>query len=126
MQHFWYGPSGVPTLKNDPLHGAGFVLLAVVILLSPLLAPIGAHSSTTPTGIAASLFSTNVYLYRDVGTYFAPATTLNPLLHTWWLSVEEQFYFVMPLLVRSKGGRFTFADCGYCRAGCPRWRRRAR
>ncbi|HLK68470.1 MAG TPA: hypothetical protein VKU19_33790 [Bryobacteraceae bacterium] len=32
MQHYWYGPSGVPTLKNDVLHGVGFVLLALVIL----------------------------------------------------------------------------------------------
>lgn len=32
MQHFWYGPSGVPTLKNDALHGVGFVLMTVVVL----------------------------------------------------------------------------------------------
>jgi hypothetical protein len=32
MQHYWYGPSGVPTLKNDVLHGVGFVLMTLVIL----------------------------------------------------------------------------------------------
>ncbi len=32
MQHYWYGPSGVPTLKNDVLHGVGFVLMALVVL----------------------------------------------------------------------------------------------
>ncbi|MEZ5270558.1 MAG: hypothetical protein R2789_19120 [Microthrixaceae bacterium] len=31
--------------------------------------------------------------------YFAVATELNPLLHTWSLSVEEQFYFVIPMLL---------------------------
>ena len=32
MRHFWFEYSGVPTLKNDALHGAGFVLLALVVL----------------------------------------------------------------------------------------------
>jgi hypothetical protein len=32
MRHFWYLHSGIPTLKNDALHGVGFVLLALVVL----------------------------------------------------------------------------------------------
>jgi len=32
MRHYWFGPSGVPTLKNDVLHGAGFLLLALVMM----------------------------------------------------------------------------------------------
>jgi hypothetical protein len=32
MRHLWDQFSGVPTLKNDALHGAGFVLLALVVL----------------------------------------------------------------------------------------------
>ncbi len=32
MRHFWYLHSGVPTLKNDALHGVGFALLALVVL----------------------------------------------------------------------------------------------
>jgi len=32
MRHYWYAYSGVPTLKNDALHGAGFVLLALVVM----------------------------------------------------------------------------------------------
>jgi hypothetical protein len=30
LLHLWAGPAGVPTLKNDTLHGAGFLLLALV------------------------------------------------------------------------------------------------
>jgi hypothetical protein len=30
--------------------------------------------------------------------YFAPAAELTPLLHTWSLGVEEQFYIVLPIL----------------------------
>jgi hypothetical protein len=29
LLHLWSGPSGVPTLKNDTLHGVGFLLLTV-------------------------------------------------------------------------------------------------
>lgn len=76
------------------------VTLAIVILVSPLLAPLGGVSETSPTGVAAALFSANFYLYQTSGVgYFAPTASSNPLLHTWSLSVEEQFYFVIPLLL---------------------------
>ena len=79
------------------------VLLASVLLLAPLVAPIGVgatSSITRRTGVAASLFSANVYLYKatQLGYFGAPAR-LNPLVHTWSLSVEEQFYLVVPALV---------------------------
>jgi hypothetical protein len=32
LRHLWWESSGVPTLKNDVLHGAGFVLLTLVVL----------------------------------------------------------------------------------------------
>ncbi|HXS98062.1 MAG TPA: hypothetical protein VN736_25865 [Candidatus Limnocylindrales bacterium] len=32
LPHIWLEPSGVPTLKNDVLHGAGFVLLTIAVL----------------------------------------------------------------------------------------------
>lgn len=48
--------------------------------------------------IAVSLFSSNVLFWRKED-YFAPAAEENPLLHTWSLAVEEQFYIVFPLLL---------------------------
>ncbi len=76
------------------------LMLAAVILLAPLLAPLGGVQSTSPTGIAAALFSANAYLFWGTGVgYFDPVAELNPLLHTWSLSVEEQFYLLLPVVL---------------------------
>ncbi len=40
----------------------------------------------------------NIYFAQTAGYFDAPAET-KPLLHTWSLGVEEQFYFVAPLLM---------------------------
>lgn len=48
--------------------------------------------------IAATVYLANVQFFRDSG-YFDTAAELKPLLHTWSLAVEEQFYVVMPLLM---------------------------
>jgi peptidoglycan/LPS O-acetylase OafA/YrhL len=47
--------------------------------------------------ISATLWLSNVYFWRGAG-YFDGASEDKPLLHTWSLSVEEQFYIVLPLL----------------------------
>lgn len=48
--------------------------------------------------IATSLFGSNVLFWRESG-YFSAAAELKPLLHTWSLGVEEQFYLLFPLLL---------------------------
>ena len=40
----------------------------------------------------------NFFFYANTD-YFDPAAETMPLLHTWSLGVEEQFYFVFPLLL---------------------------
>ena len=68
------------------------VMLTVVLIASMALGAIGALGITARTGAAASLINANNYLaVFDVGGYFDAASALNPLLHTWSLSVEEQF-----------------------------------
>lgn len=48
--------------------------------------------------IAVVFFVSNVLFWQQSG-YFAAATEENPLLHTWSLAVEEQFYIGFPLLM---------------------------
>lgn len=45
------------------------------------------------------VFSSNVFTWRIPGGYFAPAAEEFPLLHTWSLAVEEQFYFIIPIIL---------------------------
>jgi peptidoglycan/LPS O-acetylase OafA/YrhL len=48
--------------------------------------------------VAVSLFASNILFWRNTD-YFAPSAEENPLLHTWSLAVEEQFYIFFPLLL---------------------------
>lgn len=77
-----------------------FPALFVVFLISTIAAYIlmmpqelsGFGRSLT----AATFFGSNILFWRESG-YFDVASTLKPLLHTWSLSLEEQFYIFFPL-----------------------------
>lgn len=47
---------------------------------------------------SALMFDSNRY-FAEFGDYFAPSVDELPLLHTWSLAVEMQFYLFLPLLV---------------------------
>jgi peptidoglycan/LPS O-acetylase OafA/YrhL len=42
--------------------------------------------------------SSNIYFWWKDDGYFSQLSELNPLVHTWSLAVEEQFYFLFPIL----------------------------
>lgn len=48
--------------------------------------------------IAVCAFLSNVFFWAQSG-YFDRAAELKPLLHTWSLGVEEQFYLLFPILL---------------------------
>jgi peptidoglycan/LPS O-acetylase OafA/YrhL len=48
--------------------------------------------------VAVSTFSSNILFWRETG-YFDTTAELKPLLHTWTLAVEEQYYLLFPLLM---------------------------
>ena len=45
------------------------------------------------TALSSVFFSSNFYFWRT-SDYFNPVSELNPLLHTWSLALEEQFYLL--------------------------------
>ena len=48
--------------------------------------------------VAVSVFASNILFWRESG-YFDTAAELKPLLHTWSLAVEEQYYVLFPLFL---------------------------
>lgn len=48
--------------------------------------------------LSIAVFASNFY-FRTATDYFGAAAEEKPLLHTWSLAVEEQYYFVFPLLL---------------------------
>ncbi|MGH1349204.1 MAG: acyltransferase family protein [Methyloligellaceae bacterium] len=70
-----------------------FVLLYAVSL------PFSSDAYYINQGLFASMIFASNILFSAIGGYFGPDLETNPLLHTWSLSVEEQFYVVLPVLL---------------------------
>lgn len=51
------------------------------------------------SAFAAALSFSNFVFWRSGSSYFAEDSDFFPLLHTWSLSVEEQFYLIAPLII---------------------------
>jgi peptidoglycan/LPS O-acetylase OafA/YrhL len=68
--------------------GAGFFTLAPV-----------EQNSLAKTAITTSLYCSNFRFIHEKTDYLAADSNADPLLHTWSLAVEEQFYLFWPLLI---------------------------
>lgn len=74
--------------------------LFAVVLFSSVVASIlftpGHFTEFGNSVVATILFYSNISFWSETG-YFATPSDLKPLLHTWSLAVEEQFYILFPL-----------------------------
>lgn len=71
--------------------------LLVTLAFAVYLAPPGVFEAFHRSFNAAAVFLSNAHFWRESG-YFNIDDHFRPLLHTWSLGVEEQFYIVAPLL----------------------------
>lgn len=77
---------------------AASVMVLVSLGLGAVLMLPSDFAELARSAVAQALLVANVYFRRETGYFDAPAET-QPLLHTWSLAVEEQFYLVLPLLL---------------------------
>jgi len=75
------------------------VVTVTMIASAIILSRMGHQQIAAQTGVGAMLLVANFVISRTTGGYFDPAAETNPLLNTWSLSVEEQFYLVFPAVI---------------------------
>jgi peptidoglycan/LPS O-acetylase OafA/YrhL len=80
-----------------------FVIFACIILAWMWLLPSDMMRFSQSLS-SVSLFASNIFFWSESG-YFDSAAELKPLLHTWSLSVEEQYYVVFPLFLMLAWGK---------------------
>ncbi|WP_290872900.1 acyltransferase family protein [Aquabacterium sp.] len=94
---------------------AALTVMACTTLIAPwVLTPSALQDLAWQLGGALGM-GANVVLWQQSG-YFSGAAELKPLLHTWSLSVEEQFYLVLPAVLWG-------LQAASPRAQTERWRR---
>jgi peptidoglycan/LPS O-acetylase OafA/YrhL len=72
------------------------VVVATTLAFSYLFAFRGDLHLIGRQALTALLSVSNIYFWRTAGNYWGTTAEESPLLHTWSLSVEEQFYLLFP------------------------------
>ena len=75
-----------------------FLVLLISTLLSWLWLSPWHMKDFSQSLVAVSLFSSNILFWKKTG-YWGVDNELKPLLHTWSLAVEEQYYVLFPLFL---------------------------
>ena len=76
-----------------------FVVLTAVVIYAAFLAPTLGVATVRGDLLTSVFYVVNWHFIFSGQSYFSAFTTPSPVLHLWSLAVEEQFYFVWPLLV---------------------------
>jgi peptidoglycan/LPS O-acetylase OafA/YrhL len=73
-----------------------FFVMAACIPFAWMWMPPTQFKDFSQSVVAVGLFASNILFWREEG-YFEPTADEKPLLHTWSLAVEEQYYMLFPL-----------------------------
>lgn len=80
------------------IYPAVFALIGFALAASAFLYDAEDFAYIGRSAAANTVFLSNIIFWWESG-YFEDPSTLKPLLHTWSLSVEEQFYIFFPLVM---------------------------
>ncbi len=92
LRRFWLG-------RGKRLLPAACTMIAVTVSAQMLIRNPILWRKSIAEGIAATFYVSNEYFARTSEGYFDNTFVERALLHTWSLSVEEQFYIAFPLLL---------------------------
>ncbi|KCV81598.1 acyltransferase 3 [Actibacterium atlanticum] len=75
-----------------------FAMIAACVVAAELILLPGEYQDFAESAGTAAVFLSNVFFWANSG-YFDPISEESPLLHTWSLAVEEQYYLLFPLIL---------------------------
>lgn len=81
---------------------ASILMTAVTLVVGSFLLMPSDYQKLGASAIAQQLMVSNFYFWQNTGYFDSPAN-LQPLMHTWSLAVEEQFYLIFPFLLYGMG-----------------------
>ncbi|HUA94491.1 MAG TPA: acyltransferase family protein [Acidimicrobiales bacterium] len=76
-----------------------FFLVAVLGVMLAVLPHLIDWPNPVPDALASLFYVANWHFIATGSGYFAGSSAQSPLLHTWTLAIEEQFYLVWPVVV---------------------------
>ena len=82
-----------------------FLMLGGVALVAGMWPSVLAAPHLMADTVATVLYVANWHLVAEHASYFGAVNQPSPLLHTWTLAIEEQFYLLWPLVVLAVMGR---------------------
>ncbi|MFL2479298.1 MAG: acyltransferase family protein [Verrucomicrobiales bacterium] len=100
-----------------------FVVTLTTLLLGYVVLLPAEYEMLGSSVLWLSLISSNLFFWKNTNSYFGGAAEEMPLLHTWSLSLEEQFYLIVPFvllfLFRAGKSRLTFwIICSFVLLSC--------
>jgi len=75
------------------------LVVVIVCLIQAIIASPLVQVNVLKAALATILYSSNLYFAHTKLYYFLQGAGSEPLLHTWSLAVEEQFYLVWPIFL---------------------------